>query len=135
MTGRFISRLKSNLTIWLKLTRYEIEGNSMSPTLRAGDWILVEKVKASQIEEGFISSLLGEIVVVEVNGLRQIKRLVRLEKGELGKSKMFLLGDNSEASTDSRHYGALELDSLRGVFYRRYGKANEKRSKKNEKFH
>jgi signal peptidase I len=104
----------------------------MAPTLKPGDWILVERVKnlsqfsASELGD-FLANLIGEIVVIEQGGREQIKRLKSLAKRSDGSIWLEVLGDNPEFSTDSRHFGLIEASALKGIFYRRYGKRKEKR--------
>jgi hypothetical protein len=52
----------------------------------------------------------GDVVIVRHHRLELIKRIDKMEN-----DKVFLLGDNLEESTDSRHYGWLPLSSILGV--------------------
>ena len=52
----------------------------------------------------------GQIVLIRHNELDKIKRLVQLRGDEL-----FVVGDNPNASTDSRAFGWLPRESVLGV--------------------
>ncbi len=78
----------------------------MSPTLKYGDTVLVNK----------LSFLLkppkkGGIVAVRDprDGKILIKRISKIENGEY-----FVLGDNKKESTDSRKFGMLDRQSIIG---------------------
>jgi len=59
---------------------------------------------------------IGSVVIVEREGRHDVKRVSTPPPGVSG---LWLLGDNSEISRDSRHDGALPLSALRGrVMYR-----------------
>lgn len=73
----------------------------MLPTLRPG-WLVVAT------EGGSIRP--GSVVVV-ARGKREVVKRVAAVDGE----RLIVLGDNPERSTDSRTYGAVPLDAVRGV--------------------
>ena len=70
-------------------------GKSMAPKLYPGQLIvattLIRKLKP------------GQVVILEKNHKQLIKRIERIED-----DKLFVIGDNPEASTDSRHFGWLD---------------------------
>ena len=73
-----------------------VAGGSMAPTLRAGDWVLVRR--SSRVD-------VGDVVVLEHPhrpGLLMVKRVA-----EVRADGYYLLGDAPDASTDSRHFGAV----------------------------
>ena len=83
-----------------RLGTVEVAGNSMSPTYQPGDWLLVRW--ATLFEE-------GDTVVIEREerpGIFLIKRFLRYEDG-----KCWVEGD-SEASTDSRQWGAIPKEEI-----------------------
>ena len=92
---------KPNITVPVRLQLRSIRGDSMLPTLRQGQLVLFASGRAAKV---------GDIVMVRHNGVEKIKRVARLEGG-----RVYLLGDNPDASTDSRHFGWLGIEVIRGV--------------------
>ena len=85
-----------------------VDGFSMAPTLLPGDLVLITPMRA----EATLPAL-GSIVVARPPGrssTRIIKRLATIQAGNL-----VLLGDNPQASTDSRQFGAVPRRLLIGV--------------------
>ena len=84
--------------------KYVCEGKSMNPTLRDGETVLVDR--AAKIET-------GDIVVAKhpiEQGSEIVKRVERInERGDY-----FLVGDNLEDSNDSRHFGAVTREYIKG---------------------
>lgn len=72
----------------------------MEPTLRAGRVVLATRF--------FWRLKPGQLVVIKHRGLEKIKRLERVRDQQI-----FVLGDNSRASLDSRSFGWLPIDSVR----------------------
>lgn len=85
--------------------KYICEGTSMNPTLKDGEIVLVDR-EAVNIE-------IGDIVIakhpVEQNS-EVVKRVARINE----RGHYFLVGDNSEDSEDSRHYGAVTREYIKG---------------------
>ena len=84
--------------------KYICEGRSMNPTLKDGEVVLVDREAKVTV---------GDIVVakhpVEQNN-EVVKRVERInESGDY-----FLIGDNLDDSTDSRHYGPVRREYIRG---------------------
>lgn len=73
-------------------------GESMSPTLAPG--MVVLGVRPRGIRP-------GDVVVVRHDDVDKIKRVKDIQFG-----KIFLTGDNSLQSTDSRHFGWLETHTI-----------------------
>lgn len=84
--------------------RYIAEGKSMLPLLKDGDEVLVDKNAEVKV---------GDIVVarhpIEQN-LDVMKRIERINE----RGHYFLLGDNLEDSQDSRKYGAVTKEYIKG---------------------
>jgi nickel-type superoxide dismutase maturation protease len=78
-----------------------VEGASMMPTFPHGKLVLGWRRRTPKV---------GDVVIVKHHNLELIKRVSQMEG-----SKVYLLGDNAEASTDSRHYGWLPVSSIMAV--------------------
>ena len=93
--------------MWLiqRRHRFLVVGESMLPTLRAGDSIFVEYGYY-----GKYPPLLGQIVLVEHPyrpDFTMVKRITTVSD-----EGVYVQGDNLKKSTDSRHFGVLSLDKL-----------------------
>jgi nickel-type superoxide dismutase maturation protease len=77
-----------------------VVGDSMLPTFQAGQIVAIRR--SANIE-------VGDVVMVQHEGLEKIKRVARLEP-----ARIYLLGDNPAASTDSRNFGWLGSESIIG---------------------
>ena len=88
------------------ISRFTINGKSMLPTLQPGQNVLSVN--------WFYKPKVGEIVVVEVNGKEMVKRVQKVDGRHI-----FVEGDNKEESTDSRYFGPISRDQIKGkVIYR-----------------
>jgi nickel-type superoxide dismutase maturation protease len=93
--------------------RMEVEGPSMRPALEPGDWaIAIARVRVRR----------GDIVVVEHPerpGLEIVKRVVNVS-GDVTPDgfplvdQVWIEGDEPESSTDSRQFGPVAIDRVRG---------------------
>ncbi len=83
---------------------YICEGKSMSPTLKDGEAVLVDREAKIEI---------GDIVVAK-HPIEQtseiVKRVARINQH----GHYFLVGDNLEDSNDSRHFGAVTKEYIKG---------------------
>jgi nickel-type superoxide dismutase maturation protease len=94
---------------------WAVAGSSMRPTLEAGDRLLVDRWSYRQRDPRP-----GELVVLlDARGLPIVKRAVRIEAGHDG-ARLWVEGDNRAASDDSRRFGALPLERVRGRVVFRY---------------
>jgi nickel-type superoxide dismutase maturation protease len=104
--------------------RVAVEGTSMAPTLLPGDFLVAVRVPASRLRR-------GDLVVVQhplQPGVEMVKRLTGLPGDEvgtgggyvLGPDEFWIAGDDLGASTDSRHFGPISADRIRGVVRLRY---------------
>lgn len=76
-----------------------IAGDSMLPDLRPGSIVIA--IRSAQKYK------INDVVVIKHNGIEKIKRIVDIKDG-----KAYLLGDNPDHSTDSRHFGWLDTSVL-----------------------
>lgn len=92
-----------------------VAGLSMLPALRPGQ--LIVAVRILRLPWRGVAGLQpGQVVVLEHEGLEKIKRVSRVRDG-----RVFVVGDNLSASTDSRHFGWLSYEAVRGrVVYPRF---------------
>lgn len=89
--------------------RVVVEGSSMLPTLIPGDRLLLVRARHLQC---------GDLVAV--SDPRQHRRLLIKRVSAIGHGSVELRGDNPEASTDSRDFGAVPARLVLGRVVRRY---------------
>ena len=110
-----------------RLWRVAVAEDSMTPALAPGDWLLLDPTARAWPRR-------GSIVVFHVpfSGLLAIKRVaarggdrVRIPAGvlHLAPDQVWLLGDNTAISVDSRRYGPVALDAFVGRAWFRYAPA------------
>lgn len=85
-----------------RFVRFAVEGESMSPAYRPGDWLLVDT-------RAFRKRLprVGEVVVAR-DPRHATRKLIKRVKSVDPQGNFWLEGDNAAMSTDSRHFGAVE---------------------------
>ncbi len=106
----------ARLPFRLRLKSIAVSGESMRPTFSDGDWLLFSTLSLSGARD--LQRLVGRIVVItreSYPGIHFIKRVKRVEGNGL-----WVEGDNSEASTDSRQWGALAAEEIVGRVLFRY---------------
>jgi len=117
-----------------------VVGQSMAPTYNDGDWLLFRTIRlSSQSTKGRekIRKISGKVVLIRrqafgwITGdesprdVLQVKRVTKIDAtggisgDEFG---IWVEGDNKEASTDSRQWGALKPVEVVGVSLLRYRK-------------
>jgi nickel-type superoxide dismutase maturation protease len=87
--------------------RLEVEGDSMRPTLLAGDRVLVWRCARARP---------GDVVALDEPPGYTVKRVASAGAG----GGVIVLGDNSSASTDSRHFGPVDPRAILGRVVWRY---------------
>jgi nickel-type superoxide dismutase maturation protease len=92
--------------------RVAVTGSSMEPALLPGDRLLVRKTATVHA---------GDIVAAP--DPRQAGRTVLKRAGSVGAGMVWLIGDNPEHSTDSRHFGPVATGSVEGKVVYRYAPA------------
>ncbi|MEM6613353.1 MAG: nickel-type superoxide dismutase maturation protease [Cyanobacteria bacterium P01_C01_bin.72] len=98
------------LIMWLlrRRQRLRVVGESMLPLLCPGEEVLVDIYAYSKA-----SPKIGDVVVIThpiQKGLTIVKRITAISD----RQTYFVVGDNPEASTDSRHWGTVKLASIIG---------------------
>lgn len=83
-----------------KLLVRRVVGDSMLPTFFAGQVVAIKQTQQLQV---------GDVVMIKHGGLEKIKRIARMDT-----ARVYLLGDNPNASTDSRTFGWLGRESVVG---------------------
>ena len=74
-------------------------GDSMAPSLLPGTVVFGLRLRSLRA---------GDVVIVRHQGIDKIKRVQKICENQI-----FLVGDNLSSSTDSRHFGWLNKDSIR----------------------
>lgn len=81
-----------------------VEGDSMLPTLKDGDAVLINSKEKINV---------GDIVLAQHPFKQSVKILKRISEIS-PEGKYFLVGDNEEESTDSRSFGAIQAKDILG---------------------
>jgi phage repressor protein C with HTH and peptisase S24 domain len=82
-----------------------VTGDSMLPAFRSGRIVI-----ASGLVRRYVP---GDVVVLLHNGLEKIKRItdVRIDNAQ---QEVYVRGDNPDSSTDSRQFGWLPAQTVKG---------------------
>lgn len=94
----------------MSLKLVKVEGASMEPTYKDGDWLLVNFTSSKRLPKQ------GEVVVIEREeqpGIFYIKRISDVRASTGHETTIFVLSDNS-AGTDSRTWGWLPASAILG---------------------
>ncbi len=100
------------------ITRYAVEGPSMEPAYNAGDRLLVNRL-AYVVR----APAPGDVVVLrdpDRTGHLLLKRVATAPEALPGPSLVYVLGDNADASRDSRAFGAVPRKLIVGRAWLRY---------------
>ncbi|MEZ5345965.1 MAG: nickel-type superoxide dismutase maturation protease [Pyrinomonadaceae bacterium] len=103
--------LETMLLLFDLRTEYRVEGDSMMPTLKPGDRVLVDE--NAQVNP-------GDIVIARhpfKQDLEMVKRIREIDTS----GNYFLISDNPAESTDSRSFGAVSPKCIRGRVMCRLG--------------
>lgn len=84
--------------------KYVCEGKSMNPTLKDGEVVLVDREANIEV---------GDIVVAK-HPIEQTSEIVKRVERINEHGHYFLVGDNSDDSIDSRHFGAVTKEYIKG---------------------
>lgn len=92
----------------LPLRRFTIVGNSMLPTLKPGQDVLV--LCWPRLNRGWVFKLkVRDLVVFRKDGKEIVKRVQKCDD-----RRIFVVGDNQKMSTDSRHFGWVDKKEIIG---------------------
>jgi nickel-type superoxide dismutase maturation protease len=94
--------------------RVAVEGRSMAPALRPGDWLLVDPLAYQEA-----GPAVGDIVVAP-DPREPTRLLVKRVGGIAADGSLELRGDAPDASTDSRTFGLLPAAAVTGRAWARY---------------
>jgi len=83
----------------------------MNPTLSDGEVVLVDREADIEV---------GDIVVAR-HPIEQISEVVKRVERINDRGHYYLVGDNLDDSTDSRHYGAVTREYIKGKVVARLG--------------
>jgi phage repressor protein C with HTH and peptisase S24 domain len=89
----------------------KVAGDSMRPTLRPGDRLLLSYRRAARVGDLVVARLPGGVVAT--------KRAAERRTTELGEPGWWLVSDNPDRGSDSRQYGAIAETELLAVVVRR----------------
>lgn len=78
-----------------------VEGTSMDPGIPEGSLVIYNRLAKSYEE--------NDIVIAQVEGTSILKRIDMIEEG-----RVYLLGDNLPESVDSRTFGWVEMEQIKG---------------------
>lgn len=84
--------------------KYICEGKSMNPTLKDGEMVLVDRTAKIEV---------GDIVVAR-HPIEQTSEVVKRVERINEHQHYFLVGDNLEDSNDSRYFGAVASEYIKG---------------------
>ncbi|MCU0238155.1 MAG: nickel-type superoxide dismutase maturation protease [Pyrinomonadaceae bacterium] len=94
------------------LHKYVCEGNSMYPTLKNGDVVMIDKsAKEFEIED----------IVLAKHPIEQSTEIIKRIQKINERGHYFLVGDNTHYSNDSRDYGAVTKEYIKGKVVARLG--------------
>lgn len=84
--------------------KYICEGKSMNPTLKDGEAVLIDRTAKIEI---------GDIVIAK-HPVEQRSEIVKRVASINERGHYFLVGDNPADSNDSRHFGAVTKEYIKG---------------------
>ena len=92
------------------LARFKIEDKSMEPTLKPGDYVIVNKLV-------YVFRKPKENDVVVFRHPKEKKKFLIKRIYSVNGNKFFVVGDNKSYSTDSRHFGSIDKSLIVGKMF------------------
>ena len=93
-------------------SKYKVHGNSMNPTLKEGqevltfNWGKVKKRDVVVVKSATRSASSGRALKVQSEIIKRVQKIID--------NKVYLVGDNKDQSTDSRHFGPMDQSQVIG---------------------
>lgn len=84
-----------------------VEGDSMLPTLKSGDYVMIDPYAAAA------DLKCGDIALAR-HPFKQSVRIIKRVREISAEGKYYLVGDNAAESTDSRSFGAISPADILG---------------------
>lgn len=79
------------------ISKFKVFGNSMYPTLKEGQEVLTFNWNKPKVRD---------IVVMKDQKIKRVQKIIG--------NKVYLVGDNKTESTDSRHFGPVDISQVIG---------------------
>ncbi|TDV56241.1 signal peptidase I [Actinophytocola oryzae] len=128
------------LWLRLRLVVVTVRGDSMAPTLRSGDQVLVRRKPLRAVPAGALvvfarprttepGWMIKRVIAVpgDVIPRARVATLWSYPGNRVPAHQMVVLGDNPDESYDSRHFGYVEEQALLGVVHRVSRRAEHQR--------
>lgn len=87
--------------------RFRVEDTSMEPTLKPGDHVIVNRL-------AYLFGKPSKNDVIVLKHPQQKEKFLVKRIAEIRDSEYFVLGDNTEFSKDSRHFGTIKRNMIVG---------------------
>ena len=96
--------------MFFPVMRFRVEDASMQPTLRPGDYVIVNRL-------AYLFGKPSKNDVIVLKHPQQKEKFLVKRIAEVRDSEYFVLGDNTEFSQDSRHFGPIKRDMIVGKIW------------------
>lgn len=97
---------------------YVIMGQSMEPSYHQGEVVMTEPVSEELLKSGAVVIVSREPykkIIKRIVGVPGDTVMVEGKPYELKPGEYYVLGDNSDASYDSRYFGPVEESDIKGI--------------------